>query len=254
MVDTWYCLDRFVPEGTSQVSRRLKVGNTKQRSLNTRLSSGTSAGTFAVSAGPYRNWHVFNTSSKKGLENRSSRFKPEDLDAFSSFLRGSGPPLKYQVSLLFIITATQLPHVFVFVCLLPPHRLPPPICWECVREVRSDKVAQAPNQIKLCFFVCWFVCWNKTRKPHTPPPVGREVNPLGVITHGQQHKPRAYQRQRHFDKPVLLNLCNGFPPGRWKKIKDEIFWFLGPNLWSHFYSPLSSWRHSGSFLTRTEVH
>ena len=50
MVDSWYCLDWFVPEGISQVSRRSEVGNTKRRSLNTRLSSGTSAGSFAVSA------------------------------------------------------------------------------------------------------------------------------------------------------------------------------------------------------------
>jgi len=51
MVDSCCCLDRFVPEGISQVSRRSEVGNTKRRSLHTRLSSGTSAGTFAVSAG-----------------------------------------------------------------------------------------------------------------------------------------------------------------------------------------------------------
>jgi len=81
---SWYCLDRFVPEGMSQVSRRSEVGNHKWRSLNTRLSSGTSAGTFAVSAGPCENyhaeagtknepWQVVGTSSKKGLENRSSR-------------------------------------------------------------------------------------------------------------------------------------------------------------------------------------
>jgi len=55
MVDSCYCLDRVVPEGMSQVSRRLEVGNHKQRTLNTRLSSGTSAGTFACPAGPYRN-------------------------------------------------------------------------------------------------------------------------------------------------------------------------------------------------------
>ena len=77
MVDSWYCLDRFVPEGISQVSRRSEVGNTKRSSLNTRLSSGTSAGTFAVTTGPYRNyhakagtknepWHVFGTFQKKG--------------------------------------------------------------------------------------------------------------------------------------------------------------------------------------------
>ena len=32
------------------------------------------------------------------------------------------------------------------------------------------------------YSACWF---------------GREVNPLGVSTHGQRHKPHAYQRQRH---------------------------------------------------------
>jgi len=102
MVDSWYCLDRFVPEGISQVSRRSEVGNTKRRSLNTRLSSGISAGTFAVSAGPYRNYHakagtkdepchVFGTISRKGLEIRSSRFEPKN--SWLSFSRGSGPPL-----------------------------------------------------------------------------------------------------------------------------------------------------------------
>ena len=55
MVDSLCCLDRVVPEGMSQVSRRLEVGNHKRRTLNTRLSSGTSAGTFACPAGPYRN-------------------------------------------------------------------------------------------------------------------------------------------------------------------------------------------------------
>jgi len=55
MVDLWDCLDRVVPEGMSQVLRRLEVGNHKRRTLNTRLSSGTSAGTFACPAGPYRN-------------------------------------------------------------------------------------------------------------------------------------------------------------------------------------------------------
>jgi len=100
MIDSCNCLDRFVPEGISQVSRRSEVGNTKRRSLNTRLSSGTSAGTCT---GPYRNyhskagtknepWHVFGTISKKGLENRSSRFEPKN--SWLSFSRGSGPPLR----------------------------------------------------------------------------------------------------------------------------------------------------------------
>jgi hypothetical protein len=55
-------------------------------------------------------------------------------------------------------------------------------------------------------YVCLFVCWNKTRKiicrllwwggkytvTVTVNVMGREVNPLGMVTHGQRHKPRAY--------------------------------------------------------------
>ena len=48
--DSLYCIDHVVPEGTSQVSRRPEIGNHK---WCTRLSSGTSAGTVAVSAGPF---------------------------------------------------------------------------------------------------------------------------------------------------------------------------------------------------------
>jgi len=109
MVDFLYCLDRFVPERIRQVSRRSEVGNTKQRSLNTRLSSGTSAGIFAVSAGPYRNyhskagrknepWHLFGTISKKGLENRSSRCEPKN--SWLYFSRDSGPPFRWGWSFL----------------------------------------------------------------------------------------------------------------------------------------------------------
>jgi len=58
MVDSCYCLDWVVPEGMSQVSRRSEVGNHKQRTRNTLLSSGTSAGSFAVSTGPYINYHA----------------------------------------------------------------------------------------------------------------------------------------------------------------------------------------------------
>jgi len=49
MVDSWYCLDRVVPERMSQVWRRSDVRNHKRRSLNTRLSSGTSANTSCTS-------------------------------------------------------------------------------------------------------------------------------------------------------------------------------------------------------------
>jgi len=45
MVDSWCSVDRIVPERMSQVWRWSEVGNLKRRSLNTRLSSGTSANT-----------------------------------------------------------------------------------------------------------------------------------------------------------------------------------------------------------------
>ena len=48
-------------------------------------------------------------------------------------------------------------------------------------------------------FVCLFV-GIKPQKLYSASCVGREVNPLGVVTHGQRHKPRAYQRQRHIPR------------------------------------------------------
>jgi len=48
--------------------------------------------------------------------------------------------------------------------------------------------------------VCLFLCLSvgiKPENPYSASCVGREVNFLGVITHGQRHKPRTYQRQRH---------------------------------------------------------
>jgi len=111
IVNSWYCLDLFVPEGMSQVLRRSEVGNHKRRSLNTRLSSGTSVGTFACPAGPYRKcWgeagrknepnRYFVPVQKKGSESRSSRFEPKIF--LISFSRGSGPPLRsWRVSWFF---------------------------------------------------------------------------------------------------------------------------------------------------------
>jgi len=48
----------------------------------------------------------------------------------------------------------------------------------------------------LNLFVCLFVGINP-EKLYSTSCVGREVNPLGVTTHGQRHKSRAYQRQRY---------------------------------------------------------
>ena len=51
------------------MARQLEVGNHKRRTLNTRLSSGTSAGTFAVSAGPYRTYR-----EEEGTKNEPDTF------------------------------------------------------------------------------------------------------------------------------------------------------------------------------------
>jgi len=47
----------------------------------------------------------------------------------------------------------------------------------------------------------------------------REVNPLGVITHGQRHKPRAYQRQRHTPRTCqrMVNTRDVEMPVLWDK-------------------------------------
>ena len=78
----------------------------KRRALNTRLCSGTSAGTFAVSAGPYRNYRneagtkiepdtYFVPVQKKGwkIDPHVSKLISREF----KFSRGSGPPLKYAV-------------------------------------------------------------------------------------------------------------------------------------------------------------
>ena len=103
MVDSCYCLDQDVPEGMSQVSRRSEVGNHKRRSLNTRVSSGTSAGSSLVPRGLTENAEakqvrktnrtdILYQIAKKWSENRSSRFEPKI--SLISFSRGSGPPLR----------------------------------------------------------------------------------------------------------------------------------------------------------------
>ena len=79
----------------------------KRRALNTRLSSGTSAGTFACPAGPYRicrgeagtknepNWY-FVSVQKKGSDTQSSHFEPKI--SWISFSRNSGPPVRSKQS------------------------------------------------------------------------------------------------------------------------------------------------------------
>jgi len=101
IVDSWFCVDCFVPEGMSQVSSPSEVGNDKSRILNTRLSCGTSAGPLHVPRGLTEiaeakqerktKWAGVLTISKKGLETRSSRF--EFKISLNSFSIGSGPPL-----------------------------------------------------------------------------------------------------------------------------------------------------------------
>ena len=62
-----------------------------------------------------------------------------------------------------------------------------------LREV--DRRANCRLDLFVSLF-CLFV-GIKPEKLYSASCVGREVHPLGVITHEQRHKPRAYQRQRH---------------------------------------------------------
>jgi len=55
------------------------------------------------------------------------------------------------------------------------------------------------SSVQSFLFVCLFV-GIKPEKLCSASCVGREVNPLGVITHGQRHKPHAYERQRYIPR------------------------------------------------------
>ena len=57
----------------------------ERRALNTRLSSGTSAGTFVVSAGPYRNYQA-----EEGMKN--------EPDTFFVPVQKKGPKIDLHVS------------------------------------------------------------------------------------------------------------------------------------------------------------
>jgi len=101
MVDSWYCLDRVVPELMSQVSRWLEVAYINSvpstpgylLALLRELSQCLRALTEITKPKQVRKmnltrfWYQF----KKGFENRSSRFEPNI--SWISFSRGSGPPL-----------------------------------------------------------------------------------------------------------------------------------------------------------------
>ena len=55
-------------------------------------------------------------------------------------------------------------------------------------------------------FVCLFV-GIKPEKLYSASCVWEEVNPLGVVTHGQRHRPRAYQRQRYRPRTCQSMVC-----------------------------------------------
>jgi len=74
---------------------------------------------------------------------------------------------------------------------------PPPWCdaWPCVGEALCQMILRRLNSF-VCLFVCLFV-GIKPEKLYAVSFVGKEVNPLGVITHGQRRKSPKYQRQRY---------------------------------------------------------
>ena len=79
----------------------------KRRALNTRLSSGTSAGTFAVSTGPYRNYQAGAGTKNEPdtffvpVQRNGWKIDPHVSNLRSrefSFSRGSGPPLRVDLN------------------------------------------------------------------------------------------------------------------------------------------------------------
>jgi len=65
---------------------------------------------------------------------------------------------------------------------------------------RCSELCSIPGVLISTSVICLFVVGIKPEKLYSASCVGREVTPLGVITHGQRHKPRAYQRQRHIPR------------------------------------------------------
>jgi len=63
----------------------------------------------------------------------------------------------------------------------------PPLCFDCVKDTCKILLN---GHVRVCFFVCVYV-EIKPEKLYFAYCVGTEVTPLGVITHGQKHKPRA---------------------------------------------------------------
>jgi len=125
-------------------------------------------------------------------------------------------------------------------CQLPREQVQVQVVYSRLRE-NSDKT-ELNNSQQVCVFlcplvICLFVClleWNP--KKYIPPPFWREVNPLGVVTHKQRHKPRrAYQRQRH--KPRTCQSMVVSVPQSWQ--------FL------HMYMNIYQWIYKLSTKTLT---
>ena len=110
----------------------------KRRALNTRLSSGTSAGTFAVSAGPYRNYQAeagtknepdpfFVPIQRKGwkldphvsnIRSREYLFQGVQVHPFNSAFHSVGPTLRSYPRTTFCLTTTCEQAHYIF-----PHEL-----------------------------------------------------------------------------------------------------------------------------------
>jgi len=100
IVDSWYCLDRVVPEGMSQVSRQSEVAYINGApstpgyllALLRELSQCPRALTEITKPKQARKTNLTHClyQFKKGLEDRSSRFEHKISSIY--FSRGSGPP------------------------------------------------------------------------------------------------------------------------------------------------------------------
>jgi len=73
------------------------------------------------------------------------------------------------------------------------------ICFSSLRLSEILFWSIPPHDTWVCLFVCLFVRI-QPEEPNSTSCVGREVNPLGAVAHGQRHKPRACQRQWHIPR------------------------------------------------------
>ena len=114
----------------------------------------------------------------------------------------------------FVELSQQSLHIWHFLTKINPSSGSSRITGDPNRDLRfececsySEHLVISNSNIYFLFQTIFFFSI-KPEKLYSSSHVGREVNPLGVITHGQRHKPRAYQRQQHRPLNCTILFCS----------------------------------------------